>query len=156
MRCRDLHERANPPYLSRFLFCALPRVAPYCVRCGVKVVSKWCQKFVDYTSPVPLSSASESEWEGPTRNRSSSRSATAATCITVEVCIFINAEPRGVEPLNSAEQRLRLHIVGSRGWQWRVVCIRLAYRRAWGCAGTYEATGPSTQDRTARPATPRE
>src|SRR5918995_1579247 len=115
MRCfRGLHGSANFPYLSRFFspaYHVLHRIA-------FPVVSKWCQEAVDYTSPVPLCSASESEWEGPTRNRSSSRSATAATCTTVEVCIFINAEPRGVEPLNSAEQRLRLRIVGSRGWQW--------------------------------------
>jgi hypothetical protein len=30
---------ANPAYLSRFLFCGLPGVAPYCVPAGVKVVS---------------------------------------------------------------------------------------------------------------------
>jgi hypothetical protein len=35
VRCRDLQEFANPPYLSRFLFSALPRVAPYCARGGV-------------------------------------------------------------------------------------------------------------------------
>src|SRR5215207_359731 len=135
-------------------FISLP--CPVLHRIAFPVVSEWCQQVVDYAVSVPLCSASESEWGGPTRNRSSSRSATAATCTTVEVCIFINAEPRGVEPLNSAEQRLRLRIVGSRGWQWRVVCIRLAYRRAWGCAGPYEATGPPTQDRTARSAKPRE
>ena len=30
--CRGLHDVANPVYLSGFLFSALPRVAPYCVR----------------------------------------------------------------------------------------------------------------------------
>lgn len=29
MRCRELRRRANPAYLSRFPFCALPGVAPY-------------------------------------------------------------------------------------------------------------------------------
>jgi hypothetical protein len=40
MRCRGLHRLANPAYLSRFLFCDLPCVAPYCVPSGVRVVSK--------------------------------------------------------------------------------------------------------------------
>jgi hypothetical protein len=35
VRCRDLQEFANSPYLSRFLFSALPRVALYCARGGV-------------------------------------------------------------------------------------------------------------------------
>jgi len=35
IRCRDLQEFATPPHLSRFLFSALPRVAPYCARGGV-------------------------------------------------------------------------------------------------------------------------
>jgi hypothetical protein len=39
MRCRDLQGVANPLYLSRFLFCGLPCVAPYCVRGGLRVVS---------------------------------------------------------------------------------------------------------------------
>jgi hypothetical protein len=34
-----LHELANPAYLSRFPFSALPCVAPYCVPGGVRVVS---------------------------------------------------------------------------------------------------------------------
>src|SRR5918994_680586 len=39
MRCRGLHRLANPAYLSRFPFSALPCVAPYCVPGGVRVVS---------------------------------------------------------------------------------------------------------------------
>jgi hypothetical protein len=39
MRCRDVQGVANAAYLSLFLFAALSRVAPYCVRGGVKVVS---------------------------------------------------------------------------------------------------------------------
>src|SRR5215217_9449741 len=39
MRCRSLHEVAIPAYLGRFLFSVLPRVAPYCVPGGVRVVS---------------------------------------------------------------------------------------------------------------------
>src|SRR5215210_4339454 len=39
MRCRGLHNLANPAFLSRFLFCGLPSVAPYCVTGGVSVVS---------------------------------------------------------------------------------------------------------------------
>jgi hypothetical protein len=35
IRCRDLQVFATPPHLSRFLFSALPRVAPYCARGGV-------------------------------------------------------------------------------------------------------------------------
>ena len=38
-RCRALRGVANPAYLRAFLFSALPRVAPYCVPGGVKVVS---------------------------------------------------------------------------------------------------------------------
>src|SRR5215217_9637546 len=39
MRCWGLHRLANPAFLSRFLFCGLPSVAPYCVPDGVRVVS---------------------------------------------------------------------------------------------------------------------
>ncbi len=39
IRCQALHTIADPLYLSRFLFSALPRVAPYCLPGGVKVVS---------------------------------------------------------------------------------------------------------------------
>src|SRR5918995_2210613 len=39
MRCRGLHRLANPAYLSRFLFSALLRVALYCARGGIRVVS---------------------------------------------------------------------------------------------------------------------
>src|SRR5918997_4246289 len=39
MRCRDLHRVANPAYLSRFPFSALPCVAPYCAPGGIRVVS---------------------------------------------------------------------------------------------------------------------
>ncbi len=39
MCCRSVHEVANSAYLSRFLFSALPSVAPYCVLGGVRVVS---------------------------------------------------------------------------------------------------------------------
>src|ERR671913_2321876 len=39
MCCRGLHRIANPAYLSRFLFCGLLCVAPYCVPGGVRVVS---------------------------------------------------------------------------------------------------------------------
>ena len=39
MRCRDLQEFANPAFLGRFLFSALPGVAPYCARGGIRVVS---------------------------------------------------------------------------------------------------------------------
>ena len=35
-----MHELANVPYLSRFLFSALPHVAPYCAPGGIRVVSK--------------------------------------------------------------------------------------------------------------------
>jgi hypothetical protein len=38
-RCRGLHRLADVAYLSGFLCCALPYVAPYCVRGGVRVVS---------------------------------------------------------------------------------------------------------------------
>jgi hypothetical protein len=51
---------------------------PCCVlhRIALAVVSEWCQKFVDYTSLIPVRSASESERGGPARNRSRSRSTT--------------------------------------------------------------------------------
>jgi hypothetical protein len=39
-RCRGVHGFANAAYLSRFLFSALLRVAPYCVPGGIRVVSK--------------------------------------------------------------------------------------------------------------------
>jgi hypothetical protein len=39
MRCRGLHSLANTAYLGGFLFPALPSVAPYCVRGGIRVVS---------------------------------------------------------------------------------------------------------------------
>jgi hypothetical protein len=38
MRCRGVQEVANTPYLKGFLCCSLPRVAPYCVPGGVRVV----------------------------------------------------------------------------------------------------------------------
>jgi integrase len=34
---------ANPAYLGGFLFSALQRVAPYCARCGIRVVSTEAQ-----------------------------------------------------------------------------------------------------------------
>ncbi len=39
MCCRGLLRAANPAYLGGFLFLSLLRVAPYCARGGVKVVS---------------------------------------------------------------------------------------------------------------------
>ncbi len=39
MRCGGLHKLADPAYLSPFLFSALPCVAPYCARGGIRVVS---------------------------------------------------------------------------------------------------------------------
>lgn len=39
MCCGGLHGVANTAYISGFLFPGLHRVAPYCVRGGVKVVS---------------------------------------------------------------------------------------------------------------------
>jgi hypothetical protein len=39
MRCRDLPRVANAAYLEWFPFPALLRVAPYCVRGGIRVVS---------------------------------------------------------------------------------------------------------------------
>ena len=39
MCCRDSLGFDNPAYLSRFLFSGLHCVAPYCVPCGVRVVS---------------------------------------------------------------------------------------------------------------------
>src|SRR5918995_114054 len=39
MRCRGLQGYANPAYLSRFTFCALLGVAPYCVPGGIRLVS---------------------------------------------------------------------------------------------------------------------
>jgi hypothetical protein len=39
MCCRGVHGVANPAYISRFLFSALPHVAPYCAPGGVRVVS---------------------------------------------------------------------------------------------------------------------
>src|SRR5215216_2893475 len=39
MRCRGLQRLANTPYLRGFHFSALPPVAPYCVRGGIRVVS---------------------------------------------------------------------------------------------------------------------
>src|SRR5215208_3051859 len=44
--CRGVQGLANPAYLSRFPFSALPCVAPYCVPSGVRVVSEWCQSGV--------------------------------------------------------------------------------------------------------------
>jgi hypothetical protein len=40
MRCRRLHEVAEPAFLEGFLFSGLPCVAPYSVPGGVRVVSK--------------------------------------------------------------------------------------------------------------------
>jgi hypothetical protein len=39
MRCRGLHGLGKRAYLGCFLFPRLPRVAPYCVPGGVRVVS---------------------------------------------------------------------------------------------------------------------
>src|ERR671917_2139242 len=39
MCCTGLQELAYPAYLSRFLVSGLQRVAPYCVRSGIGVVS---------------------------------------------------------------------------------------------------------------------
>ena len=39
MCCRGLHRVASAAYLSPFPFCALPCVAPYCARSGIRVVS---------------------------------------------------------------------------------------------------------------------
>src|SRR5215211_6550786 len=39
MRCRGLHGRANPVYLSRLLFSDLQSVAPYCVPGGITLIS---------------------------------------------------------------------------------------------------------------------
>jgi hypothetical protein len=39
MRCRSVHEIANAAYLGGFLCCGLRRVAPYCARGGIRVVS---------------------------------------------------------------------------------------------------------------------
>src|SRR5918993_5651853 len=39
VRQRGLQELADPSYLSGFLFCDLPCVAPYCARDDVRVVS---------------------------------------------------------------------------------------------------------------------
>jgi hypothetical protein len=39
MRCRGLHEFADLPYLSGFLFAGFLCVAPYCVPGGIRVVS---------------------------------------------------------------------------------------------------------------------
>src|SRR5215211_5730345 len=39
MCCRGLHGLANAPFLRRFPFSALPCVAPYCVRGGIRVIS---------------------------------------------------------------------------------------------------------------------
>jgi hypothetical protein len=39
MLCRGLHGLANLAFLSLFLFSGLPRVAPYCVPGGVRMVS---------------------------------------------------------------------------------------------------------------------
>src|SRR5215213_7014740 len=42
VRIHALQGFANPPFLCRFPFCALPCVAPYCACGGVKVVSvRW-------------------------------------------------------------------------------------------------------------------
>jgi integrase len=40
MRCWGLHRVAYPAYLGRFLFSGLLSVALYCVRGGIRVVSK--------------------------------------------------------------------------------------------------------------------
>jgi hypothetical protein len=37
-----LQRLANPAFLSGFLCCAFPYVAPYCVPGGVRVVSEAC------------------------------------------------------------------------------------------------------------------
>jgi hypothetical protein len=50
MRCRDLQGVAIAPFLGRFPFSALLRIAPYCVPGGVRVVLGG----VDYASPIPL------------------------------------------------------------------------------------------------------
>jgi hypothetical protein len=39
MRCRGLHEVANPAFLGGFLWYGLLGVAPYCVPGGVRVVT---------------------------------------------------------------------------------------------------------------------
>src|SRR5215210_1359369 len=39
MCCRGLHEVANPAYTGGFLCSGMLRVAPYCARGGVRVVS---------------------------------------------------------------------------------------------------------------------
>jgi hypothetical protein len=44
MRCRGLLGVASAACLSRFLFCGLPSVAPYCVPGGVRVVSTCLRK----------------------------------------------------------------------------------------------------------------
>jgi hypothetical protein len=42
VRIHALQGFANPPFLCRFPFCALPCVAPYCVPGGIRVVSvRW-------------------------------------------------------------------------------------------------------------------
>jgi hypothetical protein len=53
MRCRGLQRVAKPAFLGRFLFFALPCVAPYCVRGGVKVVSNGIDSF-SLDSPLNL------------------------------------------------------------------------------------------------------
>src|SRR5215208_427870 len=50
MGCSGLHRVAHPAYLSRILFSAMPGLH----RIAFPVVSEWCQKQVDGTSPIPL------------------------------------------------------------------------------------------------------
>ena len=40
MCCRRLQGAAKPAFLSRFLFCGLPSVAPYCAPGGIRLVSE--------------------------------------------------------------------------------------------------------------------
>jgi hypothetical protein len=53
MRCRGMHRVANLPFLGGFLFSGLLRVAPYCVRGGVRVVSKVVRSLNVFKSLLP-------------------------------------------------------------------------------------------------------
>jgi hypothetical protein len=149
-----LQRCANPAGLKGFLFPVLPTIAGYCVRVRVKLGSSMVSKLWITRRQFPSRSMHKEGYGLTATGRLHARLAQPPA--PPWMCVFVNVEPRGIEPLNFAMQRLRLRIVGSRGGQWRDVCLRLAYRRAWGCAGPYEATGRSTQDRAARSARTRE
>jgi hypothetical protein len=73
MYCRGFAQACKKSPVSKgSLFSGQSRVAPHCVPGGARVVSGVSGLHV----AIPLCSASESEWRGPTRNRLSPPSTT--------------------------------------------------------------------------------